>query len=155
MTSSQPHTRASAPETLDGSAITKVTLYQYTGIALAILYHLLDDHPRHIRYRETHGKRPHTKPHQDTATADAKRSRNSRSPLPPVRSNRARDYRLTDPRDTRPAAPPRPSQQDFYSGHPTRPGTQRYDSATGEDVHASRGQKSQAWMHMKSVTPGT
>jgi hypothetical protein len=31
---------------------TKATIYEYTTIGLVVLIHLLDDHPRHIRYRE-------------------------------------------------------------------------------------------------------
>jgi hypothetical protein len=34
----------------------KATLYQTIGIALAIASYLLDDHPRHIKYRENLNK---------------------------------------------------------------------------------------------------
>jgi hypothetical protein len=41
------------PEPLKNLTSTKATIYEYTTIGLVVLIHFLDDHPRHVRYRET------------------------------------------------------------------------------------------------------
>jgi hypothetical protein len=48
-----PHLhQSSKTKPLTNPTTTRATVYQYTAIALAVLIHILDDHPRHVRYRE-------------------------------------------------------------------------------------------------------
>lgn len=104
---------------------TKATIYQYTAIALVALIHLLDDHPRHIRHRETHGN-------DDPPKHSARRPSTSETA---GRSSVRERYRP-------PTSPLRPRRSE----------TLRYDVGGGGAV-PSRAQASLAWGRIRGGTP--
>ena len=148
---------ASGSKPLTNPTPAKATFYQYTCIALVVLIHLLDDQPRHIRYRETHGKgsSASAKHHdQNVPTSKTTRPRASDSPsLPPRGATPCR----TETHPRRPPTPPQPRQQHFYREVPVRnkvPTKPNYVPMQ-QEPQLSRTQQSQAWSRMRSVTPST
>jgi hypothetical protein len=107
---------------------TKATIYEYTTIGLVVLIHLLDDHPRHIRYREalrknadvsgerqevvdrggerTRGFTP-PGPHIDRGGGSG-RERRGRTPLPNIHTQTTSSYRTEERRPRTPPPPPPP-----------------------------------------------
>jgi hypothetical protein len=116
---------------------TKATIYEYTTIGLVVLIHLLDDRPRHIRYREAlrknvdvsgerrevvdRGGERRTRvftpsgPHIDRGD-DSGRERRGRTPPPNIHTQTTSSYRTEERRPRTPPLPPPPRRT--TSSHP-------------------------------------
>ncbi|KAH4217626.1 hypothetical protein HBI06_211930 [Parastagonospora nodorum] len=103
--------RASASKPLTNPTSTKATLWVYTEIGLCVLMHLLNDHPKHIRYRENHKARA-------SGLTEKSRKPESRHSHPSSHPPRIqRDYQPREhERDERPRceASPLRTQRDYH-----------------------------------------
>jgi hypothetical protein len=121
---------------------TKATIYEYTTIGLVVLIHLLDDHPRHIRYREAlrknadvsgerrevvdrggeRGTRVFTPsgPHIDRGGGSG-RERRGRTPPPNIHTQTTSSYRTEERRLRTPPPPPPPPRRTTSSRPTPRP----------------------------------
>jgi hypothetical protein len=152
MKQSRPHTsRASSSGQPANPTSTKATIYQYTVIALVVVYHLLDDHPRHIKYRETHGKSSTSSPR--SKNDKNRHTRASRTPSSSECGNTTRDCKNVEQQPHRSATQPRPRQPDLHRGIALRQKVFYPDSVIGEDTTPSITQRSQAWSRLRSAIP--
>lgn len=135
----------------------KVAVYDGIGIALVVLNYLLDDHPRHIRYRENQKQPQAPKPYRnhapirETIPPPPSRPRSPfieihpRPPSPPLRRRKSSFSRNDAPREHR----PRQRRPEEFST-PFRPDTSPY-----YPVHPSRSEMHSAWSRIRAVTPST
>jgi hypothetical protein len=132
---------SSKPKPPTNPTTTKATIHQYTAIALVVLIHLLNDHPRHIRHREELRKNTRLNKERSETVDTRTRSWQYRSYSPPSPVPHKHRNKTTSPngerRTRRRTSPP-----------PTR-------CSAPQDTYPSMTQKAQAWTRMRSVTPST